>query len=152
MNKLVSLSPDYANLTNLATLQYLDGDNVSALENLDRAIAIMPSRAVFRVDYIAYMYGLLGQPAKAKELVAHFEEIYGERERQAGQTLGWGILGTRDKDRALSEWTNTVTGYLDDDQPVSPGRISRFRENWLNDPMLEKPEFVELRRRLGFKG
>jgi hypothetical protein len=27
-----------------------------------------------------------------------------------------------------------------------------IRDNWLDDPMLEEPEFVELRRRLGYEG
>lgn len=48
----------------------------------------------------------------------------------------------------MREWTVTVIGYLDEDRPVSPGRIGRFRDNWLNDPLLEEPEFLELRRRL----
>jgi TolB-like protein/Flp pilus assembly protein TadD len=151
LSKALSVEPNYANLLNMATFQYLDGNHASALDNLNRALQLMSSRAVFRVDYLAYLYGLLGEPAKAAELVAHFQEIFGDKERQAGRTLGWGILGTRDKDRALREWTDTVNAYIDDDQPVSPGRISRFRENWLNDPMLEEPEFLELRRRLGFK-
>jgi TolB-like protein/Flp pilus assembly protein TadD len=152
MNQAVLLSPDYVSLTNLATAQYLDGDHISALENLERATEIMSSKAVFRVDYVAYLYGLLGRAEKSKELVTRFDEMFGERERQAGRTLGWGILGTRDKERAVKEWTNTVNAYIDDGQPVSPGRISRFRDNWLNDPMLEEPEFLELRRRLGFRG
>lgn len=152
LSKALSVEPNYANLLNMATFQYLDGNHASALDNLNRALQLMSSRAVFRVDYLAYLYGLLGEPAKAAELVAHFQEIFGDKERQAGRTLGWGILGTRDKDRALREWTDTVNAYIDDDQPVSPGRISRFRENWLNDPMLEEPEFLELRRRLGFTG
>ena len=151
LSKALSVEPNYANLLNMATFQYLDGNHASALDNLNRALQLMSSRAAFRVDYLAYLYGLLGEPAKAAELVAHFQEIFGDKERQAGRTLGWGILGTRDKDRALREWTDTVNAYIDDDQPVSPGRISRFRENWLNDPMLEEPEFLELRRRLGFK-
>jgi len=41
---------------------------------------------------------------------------------------------------------------LEQDRPLSPGRIIRFRDNWLNDPILEESEFLELRRRLGFKG
>ncbi|MDH3432128.1 MAG: tetratricopeptide repeat protein, partial [Gammaproteobacteria bacterium] len=152
LSEVLLLEPDYTNLLNMATVQYLDGDHATALENLNRAVEIMSSRAVFRVDYLAYLSGLLGEPAKATELVARFEEIYGENERQAGRTLGWGILGTRDKDRALRNWTDTVNAYIEEDQPVSPGRISRFRDNWLNDPMLEEPKFLELRRRLGFQG
>jgi hypothetical protein len=64
----------------------------------------------------------------------------------------WAVLGTRDKERSLQAWTKTIDGYLEQNLPVSPRRIHRFRDNWLDDPMLEEPEFVELRRRLGYEG
>ena len=134
----------------LAMVEYLNGNPSAATENLDRAVQIMAPREVFRVDYIAYLYGLLGDTDQATKLLTRFGEIFGDAERQAGRTLGWGVLGTRDKERALREWTMTVDGYLEDNWPVSPGRIYRFRDNWLNDPMLEESEFLELRSRLGF--
>jgi hypothetical protein len=45
-----------------------------------------------------------------------------------------------------------IDGYIEDGQPATLGGITRFRDNYLNDPMLEEPEFIDLRRRLGFKG
>lgn len=140
----------YEPYLDLAMIEFLGGNYGAAEENLDRAMRIMSPNAIFRVDYVAYLYGLLGNTELAEDLMARFEEVYGEEERQAGRTLGWGVLGTRDKKRALREWTITVDGYLLEDWPVSPGRITRFRDNWLNDPMLEEPEFLELRGRLGF--
>ena len=104
------------------------------------------------MDYIAHLYGLLGDVATAGKLLARFEELYGSSERAAGRTLGYAYLGVRDRERALGDWTQTVDGYLQDGWPVSPGRISRFRDNWLNDPILDEPEFLELRRRLGYEG
>ncbi len=136
----------------LAMIEYLMGDSRAATENLDRAVQIMSSRETFRVDYIAHLYGLLGDVAAAEKLLARFEEVYSSNDRAAGRTLGFAFLGTRDKERALRDWTRTVNGYLEDDWPINPGRISRFRDNWLNDPMLEEPEFLELRRRLGYQG
>jgi hypothetical protein len=88
----------------------------------------------------------------AEEQLARLEKISSDRQRESWPPQGWAILGTRDKLRALPEWTRLVDGYLEENRPVSPGQISRFRDNWLNDPMLEEPEFVELRRRLGFDG
>ncbi|MDH3545946.1 MAG: hypothetical protein OEN22_02540, partial [Gammaproteobacteria bacterium] len=85
------------------------------------------------------------------KLLSRLEEIYGEAERPIGRSLDWAVLGIRDKERALREWTMTVDGYLEENEGVPIGRITRFRDNWLNDPMLEEPEFLELRRRLGFK-
>jgi len=136
---------------NLATVHYLDGNPGEAKKNLDRAMEIMSSGATYRVDYVAYLYGLLGESEQAASLLARLEETYAAG-RQSSARIGWAVLGTRDKKRALRNWTMTVDGYIEDDQPVTPGRISRFRDNWLNDPMLEEPEFLELRRRLGFKG
>ena len=99
-----------------------------------------------------YLYGLLGEPDKAANLLARLEELNTDRPRDNQLPLGWAVLGTGDKERSLLEWTITVNGYLEENRRVSPGRISRFRDNWLDDPMLEEPEFVELRRRLGFSG
>jgi TolB-like protein/Flp pilus assembly protein TadD len=136
----------------LAIALFLKGDSASATQNLDRAVDMLAEREVFRVDYIAYVYGLLGETGKAEKLVARFESIFTDADFEAGRTLGWGYLGTRDKARALADWSRTVERYIDEGEPVSPGRISRFRDNWLDDPMLEEPEFLELRRRLGYEG
>ena len=136
----------------LAMIEYLSGNPGAATENLDRAVQIMSPNETFRADYIAYLYGLLGDTDKAISLLARFGDVFGEADREAGRTLGWGVLGTRDKERALREWTMTIDGYLEDNWPVGRGRIYRFRDNFLNDPILEEPEFLELRRRLGFKG
>jgi len=154
MREAIEINPvDYhTGYLDLAMVDYLDGKPVAAKANLDRAVQILSSRAVFRVDYVAYLYGLLGQSDQAEKMLGRLEDMYGEAERQVGRNFGWAVLGTRDKERALREWAITIDGYVEDDQPVSPGRISRFRDNFLNDPMLEEPEFLELRRRLGFKG
>jgi TolB-like protein len=143
---------DHVRYLDLAMVEYLSGNSRAAIENLNRAVQIMSSREVFRVDYIAHLYGLLGDVATAEKLLARFQELYGSNERAAGRTLGFAYLGVRDKIRALDDWTQTVDGYLEKGWPVSPGRISRFRDNWLNDPILEEPEFLELRRRLGYEG
>jgi protein kinase/serine/threonine-protein kinase len=154
INEAIEILPidNHAIYLQLATVEYLSGNKDRARENLDFAVQIMSPLEVFRVDYIAYIYGLLGDTDRVENLLTRFEDIYGEDEREAGRTLGWGILGTRDKERSLREWTITIDGYIEDDWPISRGRISRFRDNWLNDPMLEEPEFLELRRRLGFSG
>jgi hypothetical protein len=85
-------------------------------------------------------------------LLARLEESNAGRQRQNQLRLGWAVLGTGDKERALRDWTITIDGYLEENLRVAPGRMSRFRDNWLDDPMLEEPEFLELRRRLGFDG
>lgn len=142
----------YVAYLDLATAEYLAGDRNAAMENLDRTIQIKSPGATFRADYIAYLYGLLGETEHAFNFLAQQGELLEDPQADGWETLGWAALGTRDKELALRVWTATVDGYLNDDLPVALGRISRLRDNWLNDPMLEGPEFLELRRRLGFKG
>jgi TolB-like protein/Tfp pilus assembly protein PilF len=151
---LIRRTPDsYEPYADLATIEYLLGNRDSARENLDRAVNNMPPLAATgRVDRVAYLYGLLGDIEMAESLLARLEAVMVETDGRAPQFLGWSVLGTRDRERSLQEWTRMIDGYLNDDQPVSLGRITRFRDNLLNDPMLEEPEFLELRRRLGFKG
>jgi hypothetical protein len=112
----------------------------------------MSPGAEFRSDYIAYLYGLTGNTEMAYRLVSQYDAPLDDPQDNAWETLGWAILGTRDKDSALDVWRATIDGYLNNDEPVSSGRITRFRDNWLDDPMLEEPEFLKLRRRLGYEG
>lgn len=141
----------YMNYFELATAGYLSDDRSAARESLDHAVRVMESGATFRVGYLAYLYGLLDEPEQAAKLLAQYEESLGGPEGKKWRPLGWALLGTGDNERALRDWTRTVDGYLEENQPVSRGRISRFRDNWLNDPMLEQAEFLQLRRRLGFR-
>jgi TolB-like protein/Flp pilus assembly protein TadD len=146
------LPGDYNNYSNLAAVEYLRGDLEAARHNLNRAITLMSPSAVFRSDYIAYLFGLTGDTDRAYSLLSQHDVQLDDPQNAAWETLGWAVLGTRDKDRALEVWQATINGYLDEGKPVSSGRITRFRDNWLNDPMLEEPEFIELRRRLGYEG
>ncbi len=153
LQEAVRIDPDiWAGYIDLAIAQYLNGHRTAAAENLARLEQIMPAGATFRVDYVAYLYGLLGEPSRAEELLTDQGASADDPQSDVWETLGWAVLGTRDHDNALSVWTATIDGYLNDDEPVSLGRITRFRDNWLNDPLLEEPEFVELRRRVGFEG
>ena len=152
LREAISLDSNvYMNYFELATAGYLSDDRDAAKESLDHAVRVMESGATFRVGYLAYLYGLLDEPEQAAELLAQYEESLGDPAGEKWRPLGWALLGTGDRQRALRDWTRTVDGYLEENQPVSRGRISRFRDNWLNDPMLEQAEFLQLRRRLGFR-
>ena len=153
IREAIRLNPGvYIGYLDLATVEYLNVNRSAAKANLDRAVQIMASGATQRVGYIAYLYGLLGEPDQAAKLLARLEEANTDRQRQNQLRLGWAVLGTGDRERALREWTITVDGYLEENLRVAPGRISRFRDNWLDDPMLDQPDFLELRERLGFSG
>lgn len=151
--ELLSLVPGtYDNYIDLAIIAYLDGDPDIAREHLDHAAQMMSLGETFRVHYLAYLYGLLGDTDQASIHLVRLERLIAEREGEIWPPLGWAALGTRDKERALQDWTITIEGYIENNRRVSPGNISRFIHNWLNDPMLEEPEFLELRRRLGYDG
>jgi len=153
LKEAIKLEPDvYLLYLNLATVEYLNGDLESAKKNLNHALQILPSGGTYRIGYAAHLYGLLGEREQAVKILARQEEAIARRGGDIWRPLGWAALGTRDRVRALEEWTMTVDGYLLEDKSVSLGRISRFRDNWLNDPILEEPDFLELRRRLGFSG
>ena len=136
----------------LAFAEYLKGDKAAAKQRLDRAVAVQNPSTTFRVDYIPYLYGLIGDLDTAAIQLKRVEELLSARGLPGTGRLAWGVLGVRDKERALAEWTTVINGYLNGGRPFSPSRVSRFRDNWLSDPILEEPEFVELRRQLGYKG
>jgi len=149
----IRLEPDrHSGYLDLGLIEYLDENQNQAREQLDKAVNLMSSGAIFRVHEIAYLYGLLGDTKQATTLLARLEQLNQERQDENWQPLAWAVLGTREKERALREWTMTVNGYIEENRPVHPDDIGNFKNNWLNDPMLEEPEFLELRRRLGFKG
>jgi TolB-like protein/Tfp pilus assembly protein PilF len=152
LNEAIEINPagTHEPYVELAIAHYLAGDPDSARSSLDRAMQVMSSGATYRVDYIAYVYGLLGDIEVANDMVTSVTET--AQQSQGDENIGWGLLGTRDKDRALEYWAIVVDKYINEGRPVSSGRISRFRDNWLNDPILEEPEFLQLRRRLGYEG
>ena len=149
----VRLAPDnYDNLLTLAAVEYLSGKGDATKENLDRSTDVMSSGATFRVEYVAYLYGLIGEIDQTTKLLARLEQLYDDSHPDRSGALAWAILGTRDKERALREWRILVNSYIEENRRVNHMHIGDFRDNLLNDPMLEEPEFLELRRRLGFKG
>jgi len=149
----IRLSPDnHRSYLDLGLIEYLDENPIQAREQLDKAVNLMSSGAIFRVHEIAYLYGLLGDTKQATALLARLEQLNQDRQDENWRPLAWAVLGTRERERALREWTITVNGYIEENRPVRPDDIGNFKNNWLNDPLLEEPEFLELRRRLGFKG
>jgi TolB-like protein/Tfp pilus assembly protein PilF len=149
----IRLEPgNYVDHLDLATAQYLIGDRNTAKDNLDLATQLMSPTQTLRADYITYLYGLLDDTTHARQYLQERNLKYDIPVDDASEEVGWALLGTRDKEIALRGWARIIDGYINDDRPVSTGRITRFRDNWLNDAMLEEPEFLELRRRLGFQG
>jgi hypothetical protein len=104
---------------------------------------------------------VLGLEDKVVEQLTQLDRLIDGPIIEDWQRSGWIILGLRDKERALRYWTTMINDYLSENarnalvlfryKDLNSG-INRFKDNWLNDPMLEESEFLELRRRLGFTG
>jgi hypothetical protein len=121
----------------------------------------MSSNFIHHTENIGYLYGLLGVEDKAAEQLTQLDRLIDSPIIEDWQRSGMVILGLRDKERALSYWTTMINDYLSGNERNALVlfrykdlniAINRFKDNWLNDPMLEEPEFLELRRRLGFNG
>jgi TolB-like protein len=106
------------------------------------------NRALISLFDIAYGYGRIGDADDAQRL---FEEISAAAE--GGQDIGaggWALahLAVGDVDEAL-EWLERGAEKASRQEP-DPGYYSlmNLRMNFTNDPLLERPEFVDVRNRL----
>ncbi len=95
---------------------------------------------------VAYLYSKLGMRDDAARVLAEFDE------READRTIASASrilvnLARGDEERAL-QWLTTAA----EDREVYLGQnnIMRIKFNVYEDPVLDRPEFVELREQLGF--
>jgi len=135
----------------LSMAQLLSGNTDEAEDNLKRAMQIWQPTPNWGYAYGAYLYGRLGQPAEAERLLREFDKFTIDSTNPDRAWLPFATLGTRDTDRALAQLTDFIGSYVDEGQPARPSAIQMFRTNRLRDPILDQPEFVEVRSRLGFR-
>ena len=93
----------YLTYFNLATVEYLQGNTAEAIAYLDQAVQMMSSAATFRVGYKGYLFGLLGETEKAATQLSRLEMLLVDPQSEILRPLGWAVLGTRDRVRALHE-------------------------------------------------
>ena len=142
----------------LAITQYAEGSLSAAKDNLNRAHQIWQPAPVLGLGRMAYLYGLLDEPEESVRLLAQIENqidnlVSDDPRRYIHQgDVARAILGTGDTERALLEWGRQVDDYLNEARPTGPFTIAMFKFNMFQDPVLEEPEFLELRRRLGYRG
>jgi len=134
----------------LAASEFLIGDTAAARDHLNTGERIWQPAPVWGLAYMAYLYGLLGEHDQAARLVARFDDPTELLARDRAY-LPYAILGTGDTERARQEWNDLIDGYLEEGLPAGESVIYGFRTNELRDPVLSQPEFIELRRRLGFR-
>ena len=96
--------------------------------------------------YVAYGYGRAGLAGEAQRLVEQFG-TYARTEFVPRIAWVSGYLGVGDLERA-HEWASKVA---ENGQVQWVGWEQVFMLNLLDDPVLERPEFLELRRQLGYR-
>jgi TolB-like protein/Flp pilus assembly protein TadD len=95
---------------------------------------------------LAYAYALAQRPDDARRVFDRVMRLSADR-RVGPLSWAWAYLAVGDQERAL-EWLNTAAR----DRAPDEGSFFRnnFKRNSAGDPVLEQPEFVEVRSRLGF--
>jgi tetratricopeptide (TPR) repeat protein len=114
----------------------------------DRSRPMNPWRSNRFLPMIIYGYGRLGLKSDAERVFQMFETAAASAEGPRAITTIYAYVGIGDIDEAY----RLAEEFVADPTPAwATGRLS-FVLNPLQDPVLDRPEFVELRRRLGFRG
>ncbi|HEY5624028.1 MAG TPA: hypothetical protein VIV14_09715, partial [Gammaproteobacteria bacterium] len=130
-------------------LEAANGDEQAALEEL--RIAETLSRSDFAAPFVlatlAEGYGVIGLRDDARRILERIQAM-GAQYSIGNASLGLAYLAADDEENAL-DWLTRAADYELPDEGV-------FLEStlWANvyaDPVLEQPEFVEVRSRLGFR-
>jgi len=125
---------------------YLSSGNLdAAVEQFRLAEELFPDEAV-GISSLAYMYRMAGMPEDATRLFQRWEraeELYALA-YPAPRINAY--LAIENEERALSEFRR----FADDRVLWFVGEMFLKFNTW-NDPILDQPEFVEVRSRLGFR-
>ncbi len=101
----------------------------------------------FLLGHLAYHYGLAMSPDDASRAFERLENVAGEH-RVGGISWALAYLGIGDQERALEQLNWVAENKLPDEGVFFYGF---FVNNLWNDPILDQPEFEEVRSRLGFR-
>ncbi|MGI9257191.1 MAG: hypothetical protein ACR2QQ_00005 [Gammaproteobacteria bacterium] len=131
----------------LGLAEAMRGNDTQALEELRITEQLGLPRPADLVR-TAYGYAQIGRPGDAARLLGEFEEFAASDIRIGPAQWGLAHLAAGDSAQAL-EWFNTAA---DNRIPVGGFFITaQVKGNVLSDPILDQPEFVEVRSRLGFR-
>ena len=123
------------------------GNEARALEGLRLADQLMPDEAPPAIHiHLAYGYARSGQPEDAKRVIAKVENMIGDRFVDPIVWV-WRHLATGDPRQALQWLTKAVERPEYRQEVFVRGFIKQ--NSWV-DPILDQPEFVAMRNRLGF--
>ena len=122
------------------------GDNLEALAQFQLAEGFEGAKIIGNAGKLVYGYGLIGREDDALRTFGELQALAAER---TIAPVGWVLayLGIDDTDQALV-WLNAEAERLvaSDNQDTA-----RIKSNAYSDPILDQPEFVEVRSRLGFR-
>ncbi len=122
------------------------GNEARARQGMRLADQLMPDDSAPTIRaHVAYGYGMLGQREDAKRVWNRTEEMIGDRFVDPIVRV-WGCLALGESDQAL-QWLHKA------ENPEYRQEIwlrTFMKQNTWADPILDQPEFVEARSRLGF--
>ena len=132
----------------LARSEFARGNDEAALDALRRTEQLLPGDAAPAIrGELAYGYRLLGQPEDARRAFEVVRELATNLYVDPS-TWAWAYMGVGDYDEAL-RLLDTAAENLELLQ--LPWLAHFIRLNTWSDPILDQPEWVEMRSRLGFR-
>ena len=136
---------DYAAINiEIARVEFLRGNDAAVVRNL-REQERRGIRPPASIPVVAYMYHLVGADDDARRVTGTLEAY------AVDYTVGpgdWAVaaLSTGDNDVAL-QWLEQAASRRS--LGADTGMLFMIAANYFSDPVLERPEFVEVRNRLG---
>jgi serine/threonine-protein kinase len=124
------------------------GNPEEAARELELAERLLgDNRAIIYLLDMLYGYGRIGRSADAERIFAEIQAIAASQDIGAG---GWAMayLGIGDEEKALEHLR--IGAQRARDKVLDPGffQLMNIRMNVIDDPVLEQPEFVEVRAQL----
>jgi TolB-like protein/Flp pilus assembly protein TadD len=143
--KVLSLRPDFPLAHQLHGFIMLSkGDKARALESLRLSEELGYRASVYAVAQTGFAYGILGDRVGARRI---FEKIEALAREYVVTDAAWALayLAVEDLDKALL----SLSRAADHRSPGEDLSAATITFNMYSAPVLEQPEFLELRRRLG---
>jgi Flp pilus assembly protein TadD len=147
--RAIELSPTLPDAYwDLALYEGILGNSTEGLNRLRIAEQLLQDHTNLVLSgLLAYTYGRLGSTEDAARLLRRLED---ESATRRVPSTAWiqAYLGVGDEDNALG-WMNAAA----DDPPLYEGHfgMASIAANGYHDPVLDQPQFVEVRSRLGFR-
>lgn len=142
--RATEIGPAFAgSFVQLAVTQIALGDFDAAQASLERAETLWSAPPGWGLAWLAYANGRLGRREQAQRYVERLEAVPGN-ESQIVDPIERLLadLALADRDEARSVLTEMAANCSD-------CRAAKATLNVLNDPILDEPEFAELRERIG---